>query len=161
MKRERQKKEQMRYNEYKEVFSKVPRICVDLILNCDERIFIGKRAHEPFKNKWAIVGGRIFFGESIESSINRILEKEVGVKGFFDLKAITYLEFLNEIELSKTHSLSIVFSLKVKDENEINFKGDSTFLEKRLVDISEIKKMKKSEFVEQHLLAIESYKNSF
>lgn len=50
-------------------------------------VLLIKRKYEPFKGKWAIPGGFVLNGESLEEAVQRELQEETGVK-------INYLEQL-------------------------------------------------------------------
>lgn len=68
----------------REVFRKILEWAViptfDLLLNYENKGFIlVKRKIDPYKNKWALPGLRIFKGESIEDVIRRIAKNELGL----------------------------------------------------------------------------------
>jgi ADP-ribose pyrophosphatase YjhB (NUDIX family) len=66
--------------EFKRIYSKVPRLCVDLVIrNKSEKVLLTKRAIYP-ENIWHIPGGTLLFDETIEEAINRIAKEELGVK---------------------------------------------------------------------------------
>ena len=59
--------------QYKEIIKVLPILCVDIVIknNRGEYLLV-KRAHEPLKGRWWVVGGRVHKGESIEQA-NQIL----------------------------------------------------------------------------------------
>jgi ADP-ribose pyrophosphatase YjhB (NUDIX family) len=51
----------------------LPIACVDLIFEREDgRILYGYRIIEPYKNVWALIGGRILIGESLKQAARRI-----------------------------------------------------------------------------------------
>ncbi len=66
-------------SDYKDVFSKSVRLCVDLVFDFGNRVLVGKRAHQPFKGEYGLPGGRVRFGESLSDAIDRIAMDEVGI----------------------------------------------------------------------------------
>ncbi len=66
--------------EFKKIYAKVPRFCVDLIIKTDKGIVMSKRDIPPQRGRWHLPGGTVLFGEKIENAINRIAEEETGLK---------------------------------------------------------------------------------
>ncbi len=77
--------------EYKYIFSKVPRLCVDIILKGKAGVLLVNRSVAPEPNKWHIIGGTVHRGEKLEQSVKRIDREELGIK--VDIK-----KFLGVIE---------------------------------------------------------------
>lgn len=103
---------------YNEIYSLVPRACVDLVVVSDKGVLMIKRDVEPYKGKWHLPGGRILFRETIENAVKRIAKKEIrcGVK----VKClIGAMEFLREVQNgSKRHSVSIVCGVEIIGKNK-------------------------------------------
>jgi ADP-ribose pyrophosphatase YjhB (NUDIX family) len=67
--------------EFKEIYSKVPRICVDLVVkNNKGQYLLTKRAIEPSKGMWHIPGGTVLYGEKLAETAKRVAQEELGVK---------------------------------------------------------------------------------
>jgi len=87
-----------------------------LITNGKKQILLGERLHEPFFNQWAMPGGRVFFGETIEAAISRILTNELNFLESVDKqKLIGYVDFVNEVPIANRHSVSMVFQIDCSD----------------------------------------------
>ncbi len=56
-----------------------PKPCVAVIIEQDGRILLGRRAHEPSKGLWDILGGFIDGGESAEDAVHREMQEETGL----------------------------------------------------------------------------------
>jgi len=68
----------------KEKFIEMLRImpipCIDLIIEFKgEGILFIQRSIPPYKDVWALVGGRILKGETLKQAVKRIAKKEVGL----------------------------------------------------------------------------------
>lgn len=92
--------------DYKNIFSKVPRLCVDLLVKVDNGVLLSKRLIPPFKNFWHFPGGRVFYRESVEKAIQRTAKAELGVSVKIK-KLIGFMEFLKDGKF--VHSVSLVF----------------------------------------------------
>lgn len=59
---------------------KNPATTVDIIIEMDGGMVLIKRKNEPFKNKWALPGGFVEYGEQVEEAAIREAEEETGLK---------------------------------------------------------------------------------
>ena len=108
--------------EFNRIYSKVPRLCVDIVVKSSEGILLTKRAIPPSIGYWHIPGGTIMHGETLEQAVKRVAEKELGV----DVKIIKILgatEFLSDKTTIMGHAVSIphlvkVISGKIKLDNQ-------------------------------------------
>ena len=64
---------------YSQFHEKMPIICVDIVVNADDKILLVKRANEPEKGRWWFPGGRLLRGESLRAAAGRITKTEIGV----------------------------------------------------------------------------------
>jgi len=65
--------------EFKKIYSKTPRLCVDLIINTPKGIVLSLRSIEPYKGEWHFPGGTVFYKEKIVDAIDRVALEEVGI----------------------------------------------------------------------------------
>jgi len=79
--------------EFKGIYSKVPRLVVDVLIETPDGFLLSKRNIEPYKGQWHIPGGTVRFGESPETAAERIAKGELGldVKISQTLGYITYV----------------------------------------------------------------------
>lgn len=101
-------------SDYSFIYSRVPRLCVDLLFDFGNRILIGRRAEEPFMGRYALPGGRIQFGESLSDALDRVARTEVGL-AVNEAMVLDVCEFVDENRGGFTsHSVSIAFVCKIE-----------------------------------------------
>lgn len=100
------------YEEFLRIFSKVPRLCVDLLIKTEKGILFTKRSINPYKGKWHLPGGSVLFNETLEQAVKRIGKNELGLN-VEPIKILGAIDFFNEGK-EKRHSVSIVFLTKIK-----------------------------------------------
>ncbi|MCH6255616.1 NUDIX domain-containing protein [Puniceicoccaceae bacterium K14] len=95
--------------EFKSIYSRVPRLCIDLIVDSDDGVLLTKREIDPGKGFWHLPGGTVLLGEPLEDAARRILENETGLtaRGF---ELIGTLEFPDEGNPFR-HAVSLVFQV--------------------------------------------------
>lgn len=85
------------YQEFVSIYSKVPRLNVEVVLIKDDGIVLTKRSIEPCIGQWHLPGGTIYFGESIDSAVSRVAMEEIGVE-------VEIVRLLGAIEYPKLHN---------------------------------------------------------
>jgi ADP-ribose pyrophosphatase YjhB (NUDIX family) len=98
------------YEEFKRIYNKVPRLCVDLIIKSNEGILLTKREISPFKGYWHIPGGTVLLGKKIYQTINRVAGEETGLKVKVK-KLLGVMEF--PITKANRHTISLCFLLGI------------------------------------------------
>ena len=81
--------------EFKKIYSKVPRLCVDLIIKTPGGIALSLRSIEPYKGEWHFPGGTVFYKEKITDTIERVAIEETGIPLKAD-KLLGYIEYPTE-----------------------------------------------------------------
>lgn len=97
------------YNEYKSIYSRVPRLCVDLLIRRDSGVLLIQRAIDPGKGLWHFPGGTVLRGESIEVAARRIALEETSLS-VDNLVLAGTMEFPHEDNLF-FHTISLVYSV--------------------------------------------------
>jgi 8-oxo-dGTP diphosphatase len=59
---------------------KQPALTVDVIVRDGDRVLLVKRKNDPFKGKWALVGGFVEYGERVEEAAKRECREETGLE---------------------------------------------------------------------------------
>ncbi|OGE38203.1 hypothetical protein A3F00_03795 [Candidatus Daviesbacteria bacterium RIFCSPHIGHO2_12_FULL_37_11] len=108
---------------YKEIYSKVPRLCAELLIKNKEGILLVKRNIPPGEGLWYLPGGTIYFDESIEEVLKRVAKEELGVK-------VEIIRFFNVLDWYKSenafgHSVSLIYEARIV-EGEIKLDYQSS-----------------------------------
>jgi ADP-ribose pyrophosphatase YjhB (NUDIX family) len=77
---------------FDDIFSKVPRLTVEVIVVSPKGVLLTKRQIEPCKGRWHIPGGTVRFGEPLTDAVHRVakikLDRDVIIKKF-----LGYIEY--------------------------------------------------------------------
>jgi len=99
-------------NVYKEIYSKVPRLTVEIVVETEKGYVYTLRNIPPWKGYWHIPGGTVYYKESLKQAVKRIAKKELGIE-------VTIKEFLGYIEYDDTskfggfdHPVGLAFLVK-------------------------------------------------
>lgn len=66
---------------WKELTGKIPIPCVDTIVYRDDCVLLGWRTIPPYRNVWALIGGRMHYGESfVDTSIRHCRESGLRIE---------------------------------------------------------------------------------
>lgn len=57
-----------------------PRLAVGAVVFNNARILLVKRGHSPAKGQWAIPGGNVKLGESLQAAVQREILEETGIE---------------------------------------------------------------------------------
>ncbi len=107
------------FAEFKAIYSKVPRLCVDLVITSPEGVLLTLRDIDPWRNQWHLPGGTVLLGETMEDAIKRVGLEELGLEVEKD-KVLGVVEFFNS-EIGHNHSVSVTYLVKILNgELQIN-----------------------------------------
>ena len=107
---------------YQNIHNSLPIVCVDIVLKTvDGNFLLVKRKEEPAKDKWWLIGGRVFKNESLASAARRKVKEESGL----DVKIIGKIVESYELMFKEdpfghgngTHTICTCFSGLVNDLN--------------------------------------------
>ena len=98
--------------EFVDIYKRVPRLTVDLVIKSADGILLSLRDIEPWKGFWHLPGGTVAKGEKITEAAERIAKGETGLD-IKIIKELGYLEYLVEVrEEGNLHSVSIVLEVE-------------------------------------------------
>lgn len=66
--------------EFQEIYSKVPRLTVELIVKTSRGIILTKRSIPPYIGNWHIPGGTVCYKERLEDAVARVAKEELGIE---------------------------------------------------------------------------------
>ena len=78
--------------EFKALYSRVPRSTVEVLVRTPKGLILLKRAIPPRLGEWHIPGGTIFMGEPVEDALHRVAWEELGVRVRIE-KLLGYIEY--------------------------------------------------------------------
>ncbi|MCC7553872.1 MAG: NUDIX hydrolase [Methanobacteriaceae archaeon] len=116
---------------------KKPSITVDIIIfNEDKEFILIKRKNDPYKDYWAIPGGFIDYGETVENAAIREAKEETNI----DIKLKNILGVYSEKNRDpRGHTVTIVF---LANGNIEKMKANSDAKEINIFSFNDIKNMK-------------------
>lgn len=98
------------------IYSKVPRLTVDVVVFLKGKVLLALRDENPYINEWNLPGGTIYKDERVEEAAVRIIKRETDL----DVRAgkfITFLEFPKEQRSGTSmHTISIVIEAYLIDD---------------------------------------------
>lgn len=114
---------------YKQIIEVLPILCVDVIVkNTRNECLLIKRANEPRKGEWWVIGGRLLKGETLEQAVIRKVWEETGLKVDAGHPIGYYEDVSQENPFGLTerlHAVSVVFSTVVDDHQQIRLDDQS------------------------------------
>lgn len=65
--------------EFREIYAKVPRLTVEVVIQGPPGILLTQRTEGPCSGLWHIPGGTVRFGESLVAAVTRVASAELGL----------------------------------------------------------------------------------
>ena len=94
---------------------KHPFLTVDAVIVCDnDSIILIKRKNSPYKGLWALPGGFVEYGETVESAVLREVMEETGLK--IDLNEVSGVYSYSHRD-PRGHIITICFTAQKKGGN--------------------------------------------
>ncbi len=111
--------------EFKNIYSRVPRLCVELAIQTPKGIVLALRSLPSWNNLWHMPGGTVLYKEKISNAAKRIAKDELGIKIEIK-KLLSYIEYpKEEKERGFGYSVSLVFLCHTKSKT-MRPDGDSS-----------------------------------
>jgi len=110
-----------------------PRLTVDALIERQGKVLLIRRKKGPYKGSWALPGGFVEYGESVEEAVRREVKEETNL----DLRIKRLLGVYSEPGRDpRGHVVSICFTAEAIGSE----KGKSDASEARFFDLEEAKK---------------------
>ena len=115
---------------YRKIIEVFPVLCVDVIItNSRDEYLLVRRANEPMKGHWWVIGGRVLKGESLSEAAVRKVYEETNIH-IASPNPVGFFEAPNERDpfgrINEYHSISIVYQSNVNDNIQIILDSQST-----------------------------------
>jgi colanic acid biosynthesis protein WcaH len=114
---------------YRKISSRIPIVCVDLLIWHEKKLLLVKRKNHPLKGQWWVVGGRILLGEEPLAAVHRKAKEEVGL----DITKTNFVGYYSDIfernrfEKTECQTVSLVFICSVSSTNVVLDRQSSAF----------------------------------
>jgi 8-oxo-dGTP diphosphatase len=89
-----------------------PRLTVDGIIISDAKLLLIRRANPPFQDTWALPGGFVDYGETVEAAVQREVKEETGLETSIHRLVGVYSDPDRD---PRGHTVSVVFLLAVAE----------------------------------------------
>lgn len=97
--------------EFAHIYSKVPRLTVELIVRNDiGALYMTRRSIEPCKGQWHLPGGTVQFGESLIDAVRRVAKRELSIE-VKDVSNSGYIEYPSHYLHELDHPVGLVFEV--------------------------------------------------
>lgn len=83
------------YEEFMSIYSRVPRLTVEVLIQTPQGILLTLRSLASWNNLWHLPGGTVYYGETVEEAVIRIASEEIGVS-VTPTKLVGYLHYPSE-----------------------------------------------------------------
>lgn len=105
------------------VLERMPIPCIDVAMRYntpehDNEILWIRRNNEPYYDKWALVGGRIYKHESINMALERIVKSETGVKLQYEPR---HLVGADSVDFGWRHDISLLYDVPITTDYKLDF----------------------------------------
>ncbi len=102
--------------EFKQIYSKVPRITVEIVIQTDSGIVMTHRKQASWHNLWHIPGCTLYYQETIDNAIKRLADEELGIS-VIKQKFLQYIEYFSEQKYRGFGaSIGLIFLCTTNDE---------------------------------------------
>ena len=105
--------------EFINIYERVPRFCVEVLVQTKDGILLTKRNISPCKGYWHFPGGTVYLGETFHKAVKRIAKEELNLDVNV-IESVGEMQFIhNYKQKGQGHIVSIAFIVKAKDLNNI------------------------------------------
>ena len=111
-------------DEYAIITEHVPIVSVDLLINHEGGILLGKRCNEPAKGEWFVPGGTVLKGESRRQALHRVAREELSCDVTIDEKLGVYDHFYDAAEMDGVDSKQYLATAYLVTPRKRSFQPD-------------------------------------
>ena len=96
--------------QFDSIFSRVPRLCVEVVIVAPERgVLLLRRDIPPNVGAWHIPGGTVLFGEPLVQTVKRVARDELGLEVAVG-ELLGYIEYPSHLERRLDWPVGIAFA---------------------------------------------------
>lgn len=106
--------------EFRDIYSKVPRLTVEVIVKSEQGILLSLRDIEPYKGFWHIPGGTVFFDELLTDAVRRVARREMNLTVKGQPEFMGYIEYPGYYGKSFDHPVGMAFAIEYEGEPRPN-----------------------------------------
>ena len=113
-------------DKWETIVANVPLVSVDLVVEHDGGVLLGKRKNEPAKGEWFVPGGIVLKNESRVDAVHRVADEELGDPVVIEECLGTYEHFYETSEIKgvdSKHYLATAYRCHFESDNP-NIGGD-------------------------------------
>lgn len=90
------RKQPLTLEEFQGIYSKVPRLCVDLLIVHEGKVLMTLRTKDGWEGLWHLPGGTVYLNERIVDAVKRVGQEELSV----DVEIEKFLGYQDWVNLS-------------------------------------------------------------
>ncbi len=114
------------FDEFLSIYSKVPRICVEIVVKTKKGIILTKRAIIPWKGYWHLPGSTVLLNEKLEDTAKRVAREELGLEVSVE-KMLGITESITKSRDYPNHGISVIFLVN-PDKGNVKLDGQASEL---------------------------------
>ena len=113
-------------SEWQAIVENVPLVSVDLVIEHDGGVLLGKRENEPARGEWFVPGGTVLKNEARTEAVHRVAEEELGESIVIGDCLGTYEHFYDTSEIEgvdSKHYVATAYRCHLEHDDP-DFSGD-------------------------------------
>ncbi len=95
-------------DEYEEIFAKVPRLTVEVVVCSETGVLLARRTGGPCAGLWNIPGGTVRFAETLTDAVHRVALDEIGADVAVD-DFLGYIEYPSHLRQGLDWPVGLAF----------------------------------------------------
>jgi ADP-ribose pyrophosphatase YjhB (NUDIX family) len=106
--------------EFERIYSKVPRLTVEVILKVDNGVVLTLRTEKSWQGQYHIPGGTVLYQEPLTGAVQRIAQEELGISVKIQ-QLVGYIEYPSEV-LERGFGWSVGIAFLCEPAEEVDLK---------------------------------------